>query len=236
MLFNFLTSQLLQRTKKNATSFSLKLLILNGLLVDLMRKAKLMKRWPQNKFALLYLSSKICRFLSVLGRPVLYLHSLYLLLKYLFVLSMVQTHFVTVDFIILCRHQCVTVQPYFCCSLELSSEASQHSQPRPRMQSAAQAVGEVLQSPDDLLKIAAFRNKLEKEKASIDAKLKSGVREQLAATADGLRKLLSTRNNVQGIKDEMSNIDGKCRDPRNEVATFDQISRVGKQLNYDARN
>ncbi|KAG9101900.1 SNARE-binding exocyst subunit S6 [Ceratobasidium sp. UAMH 11750] len=94
------------------------------------------------------------------------------------------------------------------------------------MQSAAQAVGEVLQSPDDLLKIAAFRNKLEKEKASIDAKLKSGVREQLTATADGLRKLLSTRANVQGIKDEMSTIDRKCSDPRNEVPTFDQISRV----------
>ncbi|KAH7335197.1 exocyst complex component Sec6 [Rhizoctonia solani] len=94
------------------------------------------------------------------------------------------------------------------------------------MQSAAQAVGEVLQSPDDLLKIAAFRNKLEKEKASIDAKLKSGVREQLAATADGIQKLHNTRNSLQGIKDEMSSIDRKCSDPRNEVPTFDQISRV----------
>ncbi|KAF8757909.1 Exocyst complex component Sec6 [Rhizoctonia solani] len=94
------------------------------------------------------------------------------------------------------------------------------------MQSAAQAVGEVLQSPDDLLKIAAFRNKLEKEKASIDAKLKSGVREQLAATADGIQKLHHTRNTLQGIKDEMSSINRKCSDPRNEVPTFDQISRV----------
>ncbi|KAG8714422.1 SNARE-binding exocyst subunit S6 [Ceratobasidium sp. 423] len=94
------------------------------------------------------------------------------------------------------------------------------------MQSASQAVGEVLQSPDDLLKIAAFRNKLEKEKASIDAKLKSGVREQLAATADGIQKLHNTRNSLQGIKDEMSSIDRKCSDPRSEVPTFDQISRV----------
>ena len=30
--------------------------------------------------------------------------------------------------------------------------------------SAAQAVGEYLQSPDDLMKVAAFRKKLEKEK------------------------------------------------------------------------
>jgi exocyst complex component 3 len=92
--------------------------------------------------------------------------------------------------------------------------------------SAAQAVGEYLQSPDDLVKIATFRKKLEKEKASIDTRLKTGVREQLEATREGLRKLLSTRHNVQTIKDEMESVDRLCRDPSNEVKTFDQISRV----------
>lgn len=92
--------------------------------------------------------------------------------------------------------------------------------------SAAQAVGEYLQSPDDLLKLAAYRKKLEKEKASIDARLKTGVKEQLDATRDGLRKLFSTRGNVQTVKDEMSTIDRLCSDPANAVATFDQISRV----------
>jgi exocyst complex component 3 len=92
--------------------------------------------------------------------------------------------------------------------------------------SAAQAVGEYLQSPDDLLKIATFRKKLEKEKASIDARLRSGVKEQLDATREGLRKLFSTRNNVQSIKDEMQTVDLLCNDPKNTVATFDQISRV----------
>ncbi|KAI5984301.1 exocyst complex component Sec6-domain-containing protein [Pisolithus albus] len=92
--------------------------------------------------------------------------------------------------------------------------------------SAAQAIGEYLQSPDDLAKVAAFRKKLEKEKASIDARLKSGVKEQLDATREGLKKLLSTRNNVQAIKEEMQTVDRLCTDPQNEVATFDQISRV----------
>lgn len=96
--------------------------------------------------------------------------------------------------------------------------------------SAAQAVGEHLQSPDDLAKIAAFRKKLEKEKASIDARLKSGVKEQLDATREGLRKLLGTRNNVQIIKDEMLAVDKQCNDPRNVVATFDQISRVSPKV------
>jgi exocyst complex component 3 len=92
--------------------------------------------------------------------------------------------------------------------------------------SAAQAIGEYLQSPDDLLKIGAFRKKLEKEKASIDARLKNGVKEQLDATREGLRNLLSTRNNVQAVKDEMATVDRECIDPQNVVTTFDQISRV----------
>lgn len=92
--------------------------------------------------------------------------------------------------------------------------------------SAAQAVGEYLQSPDDLLKIAAFRKKLEKEKASIDARLKSGVREQLDVTKESLRKLFGTRDNVQAIREEMMVIEKLSTDPQNKVATFDQINRV----------
>ncbi|KAF7370678.1 Exocyst complex component Sec6 [Mycena sanguinolenta] len=92
--------------------------------------------------------------------------------------------------------------------------------------SAAQAIGEYLQSPDDLVKISTFRKKLEKEKASIDARLKNGVKDQLQATREGLRKLLGTRNNVQTIKDEMAAIERQCADPANVVTTFDQISRV----------
>jgi exocyst complex component 3 len=96
--------------------------------------------------------------------------------------------------------------------------------------SAAQAVGEYLQSPDDLLKIAAFRKKLEKEKASIDARLKTGVKEQLDATREGLRKLFGTRNNVQIIKDELETVDRESSNPQNVVMTFDQISRVRTQF------
>lgn len=92
--------------------------------------------------------------------------------------------------------------------------------------SAAQAIGEYLQSPDDLVKVSAYRKKLEKEKASIDARLKNGVKEQLQATREGLRKLMSTRSNVQTIKDEMVAVDKQCSDPQNTVSTFDQISRV----------
>jgi len=92
--------------------------------------------------------------------------------------------------------------------------------------SAAQAIGEYLQSPDDLVKVSAFRKKLEKEKASIDSRLKNGVKEQLQATRLGLKKFLSTRENIQAIKDEMMTIEKDCENPAIRVATFDQISRV----------
>ena len=94
--------------------------------------------------------------------------------------------------------------------------------------SAAHAIGEYLQAPDDLAKVSAFRKKLEKEKASIDARLKSGVKEQLQATRLGLKKFLSTRQSVQAIKDEMMTIEKECEDPSVRVPTFDQIGRVCK--------
>lgn len=92
--------------------------------------------------------------------------------------------------------------------------------------SAAHAIGEFLQSPDDLQRIPALRKKLEKEKASIDARLKSGVKEQLDATREGLIRLLGTRNNVQTIKDEMETVERDCIDPRNVVSSFNQINAV----------
>lgn len=102
--------------------------------------------------------------------------------------------------------------------------------------SAAQAVGEYLQSPDDLMKTISFRKKLEKEKASIDSKLRSGVREQLDATREGLRKLLGTRENVNALKEEIRGIEALFKDDKNEVKTFDQISRVSisSMQNYAA--
>ncbi|KAH9037043.1 exocyst complex component Sec6 [Lactarius hengduanensis] len=89
--------------------------------------------------------------------------------------------------------------------------------------SAAQAIGEYLQSPDDLMTIPAFRKKL---KASIYIRLKSGVKEQLAVTRERLRKPFRTRDDVQAIRDEIVTIDRMCSDPQNVVSTSDQISRV----------
>ncbi|KAG8883419.1 SNARE-binding exocyst subunit S6 [Tulasnella sp. 331] len=93
-------------------------------------------------------------------------------------------------------------------------------------QIVSRELSEFLQSPDDLLKIATFRKKLAKEKASIDAKLKSGVKDQLDSTREGLKKLFGTRSNVQAIRDEMAGIDRACQETNKDVKMLDQISRV----------
>lgn len=104
--------------------------------------------------------------------------------------------------------------------------ASQHLPPMSVQLSAAQAVAEHFQSPDDLQKLASFRQKLEKEKSAIDAKLKSGVKDQLDITRDGLRKMFSTRANLQVIKDEMVSLDKMGRESQGQIRTFDQIAAV----------
>ncbi|CAK9787050.1 exocyst complex component Sec6 [Cutaneotrichosporon oleaginosum] len=91
--------------------------------------------------------------------------------------------------------------------------------------SASAAVGEVLRQPDDLVKLSAFRNKLLKEKATLDAKLQEGVRSQLDATRDALLKLQESRAAVAAIREEMIEVEKLKRD-KDEGEVFEKITRV----------
>lgn len=91
--------------------------------------------------------------------------------------------------------------------------------------SASAAVGEVLRQPDDLVKLSAFRNKLLKEKATLDAKLQEGVRSQLDATRDALLKLQESRQAVALIREEMIEVEKLKRD-KDEGEAFEKITRV----------
>lgn len=91
--------------------------------------------------------------------------------------------------------------------------------------SASAAVGEVLRQPDDLVKLAAYRNKLLKEKATLDAKLQEGVRLQLDATRDALIKLQESRAAAGLIREEMIEVEKLKRD-KDEGETFEKITRV----------
>lgn len=73
-------------------------------------------------------------------------------------------------------------------------------------------VADQLKSPDDLAKIAALRKKLQKEQASLSAKLKTGAKDQLEATRDGLLKLQATRKDVSGIREAFADVESLCGD------------------------
>ncbi|UZJ51131.1 hypothetical protein CBS101457_000451 [Exobasidium rhododendri] len=68
-------------------------------------------------------------------------------------------------------------------------------------------VADVLKSPDDLSKIPALRKKLVKEQSSLSAKLKSGAKDQLEATRDGLLKLQATRKDVATIRESFGEVE-----------------------------
>jgi hypothetical protein len=92
---------------------------------------------------------------------------------------------------------------------------------------ASSAVADVLRQPDDLLKLAAYRKKLLKEKSTLDAKLASGVKAQLEATRDALLKLQASRAAVGIIREEMMAVE-KLKGGEDGGEAFDKITRVSR--------
>ncbi|OWZ49121.1 hypothetical protein C361_02040 [Cryptococcus neoformans Tu259-1] len=86
-------------------------------------------------------------------------------------------------------------------------------------------IAEVLRQPDDLLKLAAYRKKLLKEKSALDTKLSEGVKSQLDATRDALLKLQNSKAAVTLIKEEMLAVE-KLMGGEDGGEAFDKITRV----------
>ncbi|KAI9629256.1 hypothetical protein KEM48_011105 [Puccinia striiformis f. sp. tritici PST-130] len=93
---------------------------------------------------------------------------------------------------------------------------------------AARSVAELFKSPDDLVKLAQIRKRLQREQAGIDAKLKQGAKEQLDATREAMSKLRESKNQIEAIKEEMSTVEKACEDPRVRVDGFGKIASVSK--------
>ncbi|KAA1082358.1 SNARE-binding exocyst subunit S6 [Puccinia graminis f. sp. tritici] len=93
---------------------------------------------------------------------------------------------------------------------------------------AARAVAELFKSPDDLVKLAQIRKRLQREQAGIDAKLKQGAKEQLDSTREAMSKLRESRNQIEAIKEEMIAVEKACEDPRVRVDGFGKIASVSK--------
>ncbi|CDZ97660.1 Exocyst complex subunit SEC6 [Phaffia rhodozyma] len=99
---------------------------------------------------------------------------------------------------------------------------------------ASQQVGEILKSPDDLTKLPSLRKRLDKENVTVQAQLSNAVRDQLAATRDGLRRLVEAREAVDRVEREIRAVErlvlddghGQTGDGKTGIAEFRKISRV----------
>lgn len=98
----------------------------------------------------------------------------------------------------------------------------------PGFVSSTNLVADHLKSPDDLAKIPALRKKLLKEQSSLSAKLKSGAKDQLEATRDGLIKLQATRKDVTSIRDSFTEIESICGE---SMGTNDGMTSTSRNTN-----
>lgn len=69
----------------------------------------------------------------------------------------------------------------------------------------------LFQSPDDLARLVSLRSKLHRESLTLEAKLKSGAKEQLESIRDGLLKLQATKRDVQAIREAFTEVELLCR-------------------------
>ncbi|CAG8551125.1 12287_t:CDS:1 [Ambispora leptoticha] len=93
---------------------------------------------------------------------------------------------------------------------------------------AVARMAELLRSPDDLVKISLLRKRLAKEKATIDAQLKTGVKAQLDNTQEGLETLTSSRKQMLTIKENMCSIDRLCSSAQDMIDHFPWINKISQ--------
>ncbi|KAK0531521.1 SNARE-binding exocyst subunit S6 [Tilletia horrida] len=113
-----------------------------------------------------------------------------------------------------------------------------HNPPTASLTAALMATGDTqrslvadhLRSPDDLSKLHALRKRLEKEHASLDAKLKSGAKDQLEATRDGLLKLQITRKDVSSIQEAFGQVEQLCGSSSGESSAATRSFKVISEL------
>ncbi|KKA27471.1 hypothetical protein TD95_001984 [Thielaviopsis punctulata] len=94
------------------------------------------------------------------------------------------------------------------------------------MDSAAPKLVELLRHPDDLDKILVLKQEFTRKKAAIDAQLRSGLREQLETTQNGMTGLTDSQKVVQQIKEEMAKIDRLCSESQNMIKDLNTINLV----------
>ncbi|CAD6968968.1 unnamed protein product [Tilletia controversa] len=95
-------------------------------------------------------------------------------------------------------------------------------------------VADHLRSSDYLSNIHALRKRLEKEHASLDVKLKSGAKDQLEATRDGLLNLQITRKDVSSIQEAFGQVEQLCGSSSGRSSAATRSFKVISEFNSKA--
>src|ERR1700712_2156660 len=96
------------------------------------------------------------------------------------------------------------------------------------MDSSSIKLAELLRHPDDLDKIQAMKSEYIRKKATVDAQLRSGLKEQLEITQSGMNGITDGQRTVQLIKEEMMKIDKLCAEAQNMIKDFPNINLVSQ--------
>ncbi|KAL1887111.1 SNARE-binding exocyst subunit S6 [Ceratocystis pirilliformis] len=96
------------------------------------------------------------------------------------------------------------------------------------MDSAAPKLNELLRHAEDLDKIISLKQEFTRKKAAVDSQLRSGLREQLETTQNGMTGLTDSHKVVQLIKEEMAKIDRLCSESQNMIRDLNTINLVSQ--------
>src|SRR3569833_1323279 len=96
------------------------------------------------------------------------------------------------------------------------------------MDAPAVKLSELLRHPDDMEKLAGLKAEFTRKKTAVDSQLRSGLRDQLETTQNGMTGLTDGQKAVQQIKDEMIKIDKLCSESQNMIRDFTTINMVSQ--------
>lgn len=87
---------------------------------------------------------------------------------------------------------------------------------------------ELFKYPEDIEKVSALKLEFVRKKATVDAQLRNGLKEQLELTQSGMNRINDGHKTVQLIKDEMMKIDKLCAETQNIIRDFPNINLISQ--------
>ncbi|KAI5478010.1 exocyst complex component sec6 [Pseudohyphozyma bogoriensis] len=93
-------------------------------------------------------------------------------------------------------------------------------------QTAASAVAEHLSSPPTLTRIPLLRQRIQKERSSLQNSLSARAKEQVDSVREGLSGLREAKNAIEGVKEGMKEVEQNMGDPRGHIDGFGKLLEV----------